>query len=296
MTVATAPHMAGRRWPGAGLSRRRDGGRPGRPVTLEIGVGVVALFAVTAVVSAIWTPYPPMQPMTGAPLSPPTWAHLFGTDALGTDIFSRTFAATHTDVGITVAVISLALVVGTVWGSLVGFFGGWADELTTRVLQVMNAFPALLLAMLVISAMGRSIIDVIVVVALIPLPDYVRLARAEIMTRKTWQFAEAARMTGRRPVGVLFRHLVPNSMRPLFAYAGINGSWVVATVGALGFLGLGVQPGSAEWGSMIAGGESQIVSGNWWISFFPGLGIFLLACALHLIGDGLADADVARRH
>jgi peptide/nickel transport system permease protein len=265
------------------------------PLSLKLGAGVVGAFGLIALVSAFWTPYPPMAPATGAFLAPPTWAHLFGTDAVGADIFSRTFAATHTDVGITVAVVGLALVVGTLWGSLVGFYGGWADALTMRALQVMNSFPALLLAMLVISAMGRDILDVILVVALIPLPDYVRLARAEIMTKKTWQFAESARMVGRRPLGVLFRHLVPNSTRPLLAYAGINASWVVATVGALGFLGLGIQPGSAEWGSMIAGGESAIVAGQWWICFFPGLAIFLLASAFHLIGDGIADADINRR-
>jgi peptide/nickel transport system permease protein len=133
------------------------------------------------------------------------------------------------------------------------------------------------------------------VVAVIPLPDYVRLARAEIRTKKNWQFAEAAKMIGRSPISVLFRHLVPNSMRPLLAYAAVNASWVTATVGALGYLGLGIQPGSAEWGSMIAGGQNALISGNWWISFFPGVGIFLLAAAFHLIGDGLTDADVSRR-
>ena len=227
-----------------------------------------------AVVSAFWTPYPPLAPATGPFGASPSAAHLFGTDATGGDIFSRALAATHTDVGITLAVVGLSLVAGTVWGALIGFYGGWADRLSLRILQVMNAFPSILLAMLVISAFGRGLVDVILVVALIPLPDYVRLARAEVMTKKHWQFAEAARMIGRRAAGVLFRHLVPNSTRPLLAYAGINASWVIATVGALGFLGLGIQPGSAEWGSMIAGGESGIVDGQWWMSFFPG--------ALHL--------------
>ena len=248
-----------------------------------------------AVVSVFWTPYPPLAPATGPFGASPSAQHLFGTDATGGDIFSRALAATHTDVGITLAVVGLSLVAGTVWGALIGFYGGWADRLSLRILQVMNAFPSILLAMLVISVFGRSLVDVILVVALIPLPDYVRLARAEVMTKKHWQFAEAARMTGRRPAGVLFRHLVPNSTRPLLAYAGINASWVIATVGALGFLGLGIQPGSAEWGSMIAGGESGIVDGQWWMSFFPGAFIFLLAAAFHLIGDGLSDDDLTRR-
>ncbi len=265
MTAASPP--LGRR---RALAAPRWQARYGGSSSLVLGVAVVALLGVVALVSAFWTPYPPMAPATGAFNAPPSWAHPFGTDAVGADIFSRSLLATHMDVGITVAVVGLALLVGTTWGAIVGFYGGWVDTVTTRVLQVMNSFPALLLAMLVIAALGRGLLNVILVVALIPLPDYVRIARAEVMTKKTWPFAEAARMTGRSDTGVLFRHLVPNSLRPLLAYAGVNASWVAATVGALGFIGLGIQPGSAEWGSMIAGGQTQIVSGEWWISFFPG--------------------------
>jgi peptide/nickel transport system permease protein len=276
------------------VARGRLSGLGRRSISLRLGVAIVIFFAVVAIVSLFWTPYPPNAQATGAFSAAPSWSHLFGTDATGGDIFSRAMHATVTDVGITVAVIILALVVGTVWGSLIGFYGGFLDGLTLRVLQVMNSFPALLLAILVLSTLGRGLLQVIFVVALIPLPDYVRLARAEILTKKNWQFAEAARMIGRRPVSVLFRHLVPNSTRPLLAYAAVNASWVISTVGALGFLGLGIQPGSAEWGSMIAGGESGIVTGQWWISFFPGVGIFLLAAAFHLIGDGFSDDDLVR--
>ena len=265
-----------------------------RSGSLQVGVAIVVLFAVAAIVSLIWTPFPPDAPATGDFNAAPSWSHLFGTDATGADIFSRALAATLTDVGITLVVVALALVAGTIWGSLIGFYGGWLDGLTLRVLQVLNSFPALLLAMLVLSTLGRGLINVILIVALIPLPDYVRLARAEILTKKHWQFAEAAHMIGHRPRAVLFRHLVPNSTRPLLAYAAVNASWVVATVGALGFLGLGIQPGSTEWGSMIAGGKDAIQTGQWWISFFPGAAIFLLAAAFHLIGDGVSDDDLVR--
>lgn len=266
-----------------------------RSASLRLGVAIVVFFVLASLVSLVWTPYPPGALATGLFNAPPNWSHLFGTDAAGADVFSQTLIATTTDVWITLAVVSLSLVVGALWGATVGFFGGWADALTLRILQVMNSFPSLLLAMLVISALGRGLANVILVVALIPLPDYVRLARAEVMTKKTWQFAEAARIVGRRPSGVLLYHLVPNSTRPLLTYAAVNGSWVVATVGALGFLGLGIQPGSAEWGSMIAGGQAGIVTGQWWMSLFPGLGIFLLAYALHLIADGTTDDDLVRR-
>lgn len=288
LPAAVGPAAGGR------LAGGRLGGIRRSSISLRIGVGIVVFFAIVALVSLFWTPYPPNAQATGLFSSPPSASHLFGTDATGADIFSRVMAATVKDAGITIAVIVLALVVGTLWGSLIGFYGGWVDGLTLRLLQVMNSFPALLLAVLVLSTLGRGLLAVILVVALIPLPDYVRLARAEILTKKNWQFAEAARMIGRRPRAVLFRHLVPNSMRPLFAYAAVNASWVISTVGALGFLGLGIQPGSAEWGSMIAGGQAGIVNGQWWISFFPGLGIFLLALALHLIGDGISDDDLVR--
>jgi len=266
-----------------------------RSFSFTLGVVIIGLFIVIAVVSHFWTPYPPSAAATGMFNAAPSWRHLFGTDATGGDVFSRTLAAAATDVSITLAVVSLALLVGTVWGAMVGFYGGWAERVTMRLLQVMNAFPSLLLAMLVLAALGRGIVNVILVVALIPLPDYVRLARAEILTKKQWQFAEAARVIGRRPLGVLFRHLIPNSTRQLFAYAAVNASWVIALVGALGYLGLGIQPGSAEWGSMIAGGQAGIVSGQWWIALFPGLGILLLATAFHLIGDGITDDDLVRR-
>jgi peptide/nickel transport system permease protein len=262
----------------------------GRRVSLWVGVTILAGLAVAAVVSHFWTPYPPMADGVGPVFSPPSRAYLFGTDRVGADVFSRTLAATATDVGLTVAVVLIALFVGTLWGSLAGFYGGWFDQGTMRVLEVLNAFPSLLLAMLVIAVAGSGIINVIFVVALLPLPDYVRLARSEVMSKKTWQFAEAARMVGHTPRDVLFRHILPNSLQPELAYASINASWVAATIGALGFLGLGIQPGSAEWGSMIARGQDAIIAGQWWISVFPGLGIFLLATAFHLIGDSIADA------
>jgi peptide/nickel transport system permease protein len=282
--VAASSHAPGR------IMRERV-----RSFSLTLGVVIIGLFIVIAIAAHFWTPYSPSAAATGMFNAAPSWHHLFGTDATGGDVFSRTLAATTTDVSITLAVVSLAFLVGTVWGAVVGFYGGWAERVTMRILQVMNAFPSLLLAMLVLAALGRGIVNVIIIAALIPLPDYVRLARAEILTKKQWQFAEAARIIGRRRIGVLFVHLIPNSTRQLFSYAAVNASWVIALVGGLGYLGLGIQPGSAEWGSMIAGGQAGIVSGQWWISLFPGLGILLLATALHLIGDGVTDSDLVRR-
>jgi peptide/nickel transport system permease protein len=239
-----------------------------RSHSLQGGGALLGFWVLVAIVSHIWTPYPPMADGVGLPFSPPSLHHLFGTDRLGADIFSRTLAAASTDVGITVSVVATALVVGTVWGAIAGFYGGWFDAVTMRILEMINSFPSLLLAMLVISVAGTGILNVVFVVSLLPLPDYVRLSRAEIISKKTWQFAEAARMIGLRPQAVLFRHLVPNSMRPLLTFASINASWVTA----------------------IASGQDAVIAGQWWIAFFPGLAIFLLATAFHLVGDGLTDA------
>ena len=268
--------------------RRRTRAR--KPAALWVGVALLVVLVGAGLVALVWTPYPPMATGVGGVYEAPSAAHLFGTDRLGADILSRCMAAAMLDVSITVVVVLLSLLVGTVWGSLAGFFGGAFDQVTMRTLELLNSFPSLLLAMLVIAVAGPGIRNVILVVAILPLPDYVRLARAEVRSKKTWQFAEAAQLVGRRPLGVLFAHIVPNSMRPLLTFASVNASYVAATIGALGFLGLGIQPGSAEWGSMIARGQDAILSGQWWVAGFPGLMIFLLAAAFHLISDAVADS------
>jgi peptide/nickel transport system permease protein len=259
----------------------------GKNWSLGLGLGLLVVLVGVGIVALFWTPYAPDAMEVGPTYQPPSLLYPFGTDRLGADILSRTMAAATTDVGITVAVVGLSLFVGSTWGALAGFFGGWFDYVTMRILELLNSFPALLFAMLVISIAGSGVLNVILVVAVLPLPDYVRLIRVEIRSKKTWPFADAAYLVGRRPLGVLFAHLVPNSLGPVLSYSSVNASWVVATVGALGFLGLGIEPGSAEWGSMISRGADAVLSGQWWVSFFPGLGIFLLAAAFHLVSDGL---------
>lgn len=266
-----------------------------RSAGVTVGTGVLAVMIVIGIVALFWTPYDPMQTATGPLYAPPSWSHLFGTDDLGSDVFSRTLAATTTDVGVTVAAVLIAFLIGAALGAVSGFYGGWLDAVVMRLLEMLQAFPSLLLAMLMVAAVGSGIANVVIVVAIIGIPNYIRLMRAEVLSRKNWQFAEAAALAGNRPLGVLFRHLVPNSMTPLYAFAPINASWVAVTVASLGFIGLGIEPGSAEWGSMISRGQTAIISGEWWIAFFPGLAIVLLAGAFYLIGDGLTAANSVSR-
>lgn len=281
--------------PTPGVAPRRRRRRTRGRWALPAGLTLLGVLLATALLSQVWTPYPPDATGVGPVYAPPSADHWFGTDRVGADVFSRTVAAGLTDVLITIAVVALALAVGTLWGSLAGFYGGVLDAVTMRLLEMIQSFPALLLAMLAVAVAGPGLLNVILVVAIIPLPDYVRLARADVMSKKSWQFAEAARMVGNRPVVVLFKHLVPNSMRPLLAFASISASWVTGNIAALGYVGLGIEPGSAEWGSMISRGQDAIVSGDWWISFFPGVAILLLCTAFHLIGDGLSDANAGEK-
>jgi peptide/nickel transport system permease protein len=149
--------------------------------------------------------------------------------------------------------------------------------------------------MLIVSAIGPGIVNTIVVLAFVGLPSYLRLARAEILTRKSWQFAEAARMVGARSWRVAFRHLLPNSMGPLLAFTAINAAWVALITSSLGYLGIGLEPGTPEWGSMVSNGQAAIVTGQWWVSFFPGMAILGMTGSLYLIGDGLGDRFDPRR-
>jgi peptide/nickel transport system permease protein len=264
-------------------------------LSLTIGAVIFGLFLIVALLSLVWTPYNPRAVGLDLPYLSPSWSHLFGTDGLGSDVASRAMAATHLDLYITVVAVLIALVIGSIIGTIAGYYGGWIDATIMRLLEVFQAFPAFLLAMLVVQAAGPGTGNVIVILAVIGIPDYLRLARAGVLARKHLQFVEAAKMAGGRSYRIAFRHLLPNSFGPLLAQTSVNAGWVVLVISSLGFLGIGIPADVPEWGAMIATGRDGIVIGQWWMSFFPGLMVFGLAASLYLIGDGLADVLDARR-
>ncbi|HEY2199799.1 MAG TPA: ABC transporter permease [Mycobacterium sp.] len=267
---------------------------PAGALGFRIGVGLLAGYLVVAIISYFWTPFDPLG-VGGDVLVKPGIPYLFGTDRLGEDVFSRTMVATRYDLAITVASVGLALVFGTILGTIGGYYGKFWDGAIMRAIETFNAFPTLLFAMLIVSAVGPGILNIIVVLAFVGLPSYLRLARAEVMSRKTWQFAEAARMVGCRSWRVAFRHLLPNSIGPLLAFTAVNAAWVALITASLGYLGIGLQPGVPEWGSMIANGQDGIITGQWWVSFFPGMAILGMTGSLYLLGDGLGDRFDPRR-
>jgi peptide/nickel transport system permease protein len=268
-----------------------------RPLSWSMRIGLLLLgaYACIALLSLAWTPYDPLAPGMGDGYLPPSREFLLGTDRLGADILSRLMAGARYDLGITVMAVGIAMLVGTALGTVAGYYGGLLDIGISRAVEIFQAFPGLLFAMLIVQAVGPGVLNVVLVLSFIGIPDYLRLARAEVRARRDWQYAEAARMVGNRSWQVAFRHLLPNSTGPLLAFTSINAAFVALVTASLGFLGLGLDPNTPEWGSMIARGQDGVMTGEWWVSFFPGVAILGLTAAFYLLGDAISDLTDPRR-
>jgi peptide/nickel transport system permease protein len=263
--------------------------------SMRIGIAVLSFYIAVALISLVWTPYDPLTPGVGDGYDAPSWTFLLGTDRLGADMLSRLMAGTRYNLGISLIAVAIALSVGTTIGVIAGYYGGVVDTVALRAVEIFQAFPGLLFAMLVVQAVGAGIVNVILVLSFVGIPDYLRLARGEIHSRLGWQYAEAARMVGNPPWRVAFRHLLPNSIGPLLAFTSINAAFVALITASLGFLGLGLGPNTPEWGNMIARGQDGVMTGQWWVSFFPGLAILGLTGAFYLLGDAISDLTDPRR-
>ncbi len=269
--------------------------RPKLSWSMRIGAAVLIFYVAVALISLVWTPYDPLTPGIGDGYDAPSWAFPLGTDRLGADMLSRLMVGTRYNLGISLTAVAIALSVGTTIGVIAGYYGGMVDTVALRTVEIFQAFPGLLFAMLVVQAVGAGIVNVILVLSFVGIPDYLRLARGEIHSRRSWQYAEAARMVGNPPWRVAFRHLLPNSMGPLLAFTSINAAFAALITASLGFLGLGLGPNTPEWGNMIARGQDGVMTGQWWVSFFPGLAILGLTGAFYLLGDAISDLTDPRR-
>jgi peptide/nickel transport system permease protein len=269
--------------------------RPKLSWSMRIGAAVLIFYVAVALISLVWTPYDPLTPGVGDGYDAPSSAFLLGTDRLGSDMLSRLMVGARYNLGITLTAVAIALSVGTTIGVIAGFHGGAIDTVVLRAVEIFQAFPGLLFAMLVVQAVGPGIVNVILVLSFVGIPDYLRLARGEIHSRRSWQYAEAARMVGNPPWRVAFRHLLPNSIGPVLAFTSINAAFVALITASLGFLGLGLGPNTPEWGNMIARGQDGVMTGQWWVSFFPGLAILGLTGAFYLLGDAVSDLTDPRR-
>lgn len=258
------------------------------PVTL-IAFAMFALLIFSAIFGPALVPYDPLETNASIALQAPSWGHWFGTDNVGRDVFSRVIVATRLDLSISVAAVALSFVVGSILGCIAGYWGGWLDIILNRFLDTIMAFPLFVLAMGIVAALGNSIENIIYATAVINMPFYARLVRAEVNIRRDAGFARAAKLAGNSDVRVLAMHIFPNALPPMMVQVSLNLGWAILNAAGLSFIGLGVSPPTAEWGIMVAEGANFIVSGQWWLAVFPGLWLMIAVFTFNLLGDGLRD-------
>jgi peptide/nickel transport system permease protein len=234
-------------------------------------------------------PYDPLATDTTKTFLPPCSEHWFGTDHVGRDIFSRILVATQLDLKIAVLAVIISIFFGTIVGCLAGYFGGWIDRIASRIVDTIMAFPLFVLAMGIVAALGNTVENIIYATAIINFPFYARVSRAEVNVRRNMEYIKAARISGNSEIRVIFAHILPNILPPMMVQVSLNLGWAILNAAGLSFIGLGVRPPTAEWGIMVAEGVTYIVSGEWWISLFPGLVLAFTVLTFNFLGDGLRD-------
>jgi len=251
------------------------------------GISIVATIIAVAVLAPYVAPYAPEAFVWQDKLQPPSLQHLFGTDDRGGDVFSRVLFGYRIDLAISASVVVFAATIGTVLGSLAGFFQR-IDELLMRVTDVFLSVPSLILAMAFGAVLGRTPTNLVIALAISWWPVYARLVRGQVLVEKQKLYVEAARASGGGAARILFRHILPNSIYPILVNATLDLGAVILTTASLSFLGFGVEPGSAELGRMVADGRAYVFT-NPWIVGFPGLAILIASLGLNLVGDGVRD-------
>ena len=258
------------------------------PVSI-VAIAGFAVIVFAAIFGPLVAPYDPLATNVAISLHPPSWDHWFGTDQLGRDVFSRVLVAARLDLMISVSAVALSFVIGATIGSAAGYFGGWTDRITGRVVDTIMAFPLFVLAMGIVAALGNTVENIIYATAIINVPFYARVARAEAAIRRTAGFVQAAKLSGNSDLRILATQVFPNALPPMAVQASLNMGWAILNAAGLSFIGLGVRPPTPEWGIMVAEGANFIISGEWWLAIFPGLALMLTVFTFNLLGDALRD-------
>jgi peptide/nickel transport system permease protein len=264
------------------------------PVT-GIAFALFVLIVLVALIGPYVVPIDPLASDTVEALKSPSLRHWFGTDQLGRDIFSRVVVATRLDFGIAVWSVVLVFVMGGLAGVAAGFFGGWIDRIVGRIADTIMAFPLFVLAMGIVAALGNTVTNIVIATAIVNFPLYARVARAEANVRREAGFVEAARLSGNGDLRILGFQVLPNVFPIMVVQMSLTMGYAILNAAGLSFIGLGVRPPTAEWGIMVAEGAAFMVSGEWWIAFFPGLALMVAVFCFNLLGDGLRDIVDPRR-
>ncbi len=256
--------------------------------------GLLMLMALVAIAvgAGFIAPYDPVAPDYGAILSAPASAHLLGTDELGRDMLSRLIYGARVSIQVVFVAIAAAMAIGISIGLLAGYVGGWVDDILMRLMDVMLAFPLLILALAIIAVLGPSLVNAMIAITVVNIPGFARLTRGQVLSIRETEYVLAAKALGLSHLRVVQRHVWPSVVGNVVVYASLRASSALITESSLAFLGLGAEPPTPTWGQMLA--TSMGYWDAWWMSIFPGAAIFLAAIALNFLGDGLRDALDAR--
>lgn len=267
-----------------------------------LGYIIIGLIVLLALFAPLIAPFNPVQANPSAFLRPPGWPHIMGTDATGLDIFSRVIHAPRIDLAIAVAGTVLSALGGSLLGAIAGYYetrrglGTFTSGFIMRASDVLQAFPVFVFAIAVVAVLGQSLSSIILAVAFVNAPIYLRLMRSQVLSVRRLRYVEAAYIAGTSDLGILTRHVIPNAIAPVLAQLSVNIGWAILLTAALSFIGAGVEAPTPEWGSMIAMGYQNIITGHWWPSIFPGLALALTIFGFSLIGSSIEVlADPARR-
>jgi peptide/nickel transport system permease protein len=254
-------------------------------------VGLVVLLSMVflAATADFLTPYDPNYQDYTVLLEAPSALHPFGTDQIGRDLYSRVVYGTRVSIQVGVIAVGIGLTAGVIVGLVAGWYRGWLDEGLMRVMDAIHAFPALVLALAITAALGAGITNVMIAIGIVYMPTYARLVRGQILSVRERDFVTAATVLGARPARIMFLHAWPNVTAPIIVQASLNVSSAILTEASLSFLGLGVRPPTASWGSILQSGY-QYLSSAPWLSLYPGIAIFIAVLGLNLLGDGLRQA------
>lgn len=262
-----------------------------RSSNARVGMAIMLVFVFLGVVIPFVDPYNPrIDSDLVNRLKPPSAQHLFGTDDQGRDLFRRVLHGANISLRVGIAAVALSLVLGSAIGLVAGFFGGLTDNLAMRAMDIMLSFPATLLAIGIVATRGPGLDNTMLAIGVVNIPRYARLVRSTTLSIKEQDYVMAAYSIGVRPLRIIWRHVFPNSLSPIIVQSTLSIATAIIEAAALGFLGLGAQPPTPEWGAMLSDGYKYLTVGAWWVLLFPGLAIMLTVLGFNLLGDGLRDA------
>jgi peptide/nickel transport system permease protein len=253
------------------------------------GLAILTTIALTAILAPQISPYDPNEVDILQQLQPPSKEHLLGTDLYGRDILSRIFWGGRVTLVVGLISVGIAATVGILLGLISGYYGRWIDSVIMRFIDILLAFPRILLALTIVGMLGPGLFNVMLAVGIASITGYARLVRGSVLSAKEETYVEAARVVGCRDARILSKHCLPNVVGPVIVLATLDVAAAILAASSLSFLGLGVQPPTAEWGYMLNEGRNYLRSAPW-ITFFPGMAIMLSVLSINMLGDGLRDA------